>query len=172
MADPCKKILTDEGIHHKHAEEIIDLMKSGKSRSQITKEIKDGIGVRALREESSKLSKTRGTEYLEWFDNVASSLKRPYKRLFDSWVGAKNSITSNAQTCQKSRASMIASETGMTNFEMFWLINHDTSFQKAFVRELHSSSGQVTKNHRAYLLSESVKKHRSLQLKESNLYGS
>jgi len=172
MANPCRKILTDEGIHHKHAEEIIDLMKSGKSMSQITKEIKEGIGVRALREESSKLSKTRGIDYLNWFDNVASSLQKPYKRLFDSWVGAKNSITSNAQTRQKARASMIASETGMTNFEMFWLINHDTNFQKAFIQELHSSGGQVTKNNRAFQLSESVKKHRSLQLKESNLYGS
>ena len=172
MADPCKNILIKEGLDSTHAEEIIDLMKSGKSMSQITKEIIDGVGVRELRNTGDILSKNRGDDYLKWFDNVASSLKRPYKRLFDSWVGSKNSISSNAQTRQKSRASMIAAESGMTNFEMFWLINYDTKFQKAFIQELHNSSGQITKNNLAYKLSESVKKHRSLQIKESNLYGS
>ena len=172
MANPCKKILTDSGIDNKHAEEIISKMKSGKSMSQITQEITDEIGVRNLRNASNEISKLRGVDYIEWFDGVASSLKKPYKRLFDSWVGSKSSITSNAQTRQKSRASLIAAETGMTNFEMFWLINHDTKFQKSFLAELHSSTGQVSKNKRAYDLSESVKKHRSNQLKESNLYGS
>jgi len=172
VVDKCKRILTDIDIKSEHADEILKKIKSGKSMSQITKEIKDEIGVESHRELSSDISLKKGQEYLNWFDDTVTSLKKPFKRVFDSWVGTKNSITTNAQTRQKSRASMIASETGMTNWEMYWLINYDRKFQKAFLRELWSTTGRLTENDLAFNLSQAVKKHRDVQLKESNLYGS
>ena len=81
MVDKCKRILTDIDIKSEHADEILKKIKSGKSMSQITKEIKDEIGVESHRELSSDISLKKGQEYLNWFDDTVTSLKKPFKRV-------------------------------------------------------------------------------------------
>jgi hypothetical protein len=172
MANPCAKILTNEGVSVDDATRILEKLRNRDSFESVTKEIANEMDLKRKRELSDKLSKAKTTAYTETLTDISSSLKKPFKRIFDILANGKTSIANMSRSRVKMRMNSILAQTGIAEGELVYLTHRDESFQRAFLEELFDFNGkQKTKNKQAFALAESVHHHQTLQIKEANLHG-
>ena len=130
MSNECAKILTDEGVSKDDATEILDRLKNNEKPEIILKDKEYD----QFRQDSNERSKTKTNEYVNTIKDVASSLKRPYKTLFNMLVNGKTSIANMSRTRVKQRMNEILAETQMGDLEMAYMLSTNQKFKSAFYR--------------------------------------
>ena len=168
MSNECAKILTDEGVSKDDATEILDRLKNNEKPEIILKDKEYD----QFRQDSNERSKTKTNEYVNTIKDVASSLKRPYKTLFNMLVNGKTSIANMSRTRVKQRMNEILAETQMGDLEMAYMLSTNQKFKSALIEELFNFDGkQKTKDITAFNLAKAIHRHQTKQIEEANKHG-